>query len=104
MTLHSPHPHSWFDDSEWIHALGLNQTPAKSSLVNGSVKGIPAWHTPPWALEVGGLESVDLNTWRKLLEQASIGLIVCDLPPAMDCDWGAQWHVQQRHTRWLTCG
>ena len=103
MTLHSPHPHSWFNDSEWIHALGLTPMPAGGSLVIGSVKGVPAWHTPPWALEVGGLESGDLDTWRQVLEEASIGLVVCDLPPAMDCDWGAPWHVQQRHTRWLTC-
>lgn len=103
MPQHSSHPNAWFNDPNWLQALKLASPEQANMLAKGRIKGVPAWHTPPWALDVGGLESVDLDAWRNALEEASIGLIVCDLPPAMDCDWGAPWHIQQRHTRWLSC-
>lgn len=103
MPQHSPHSNSWFNDPNWLHALKLASPEGAKALAKGCIKGVPSWHTPPWALEIGGVETFEIDAWRKALERASIGLIVCDLPPAVDCNWGAPWNVQQRHTRWLSC-
>lgn len=103
MPQHSSHPHTWFSDPNWLKAMGLHSATEGLVLAKGSIKGISSWYTPPWALEGGGLENEELGKWRVVLEEAPVGAVVCDLPPAANCDWEMPWKVQQRHTRWLCC-
>ncbi len=100
MVSFTPHPTSWYADDGWIKALGTVSISSSFHFMAARVKGVPAWITPSWALETH-IEASKLRDFCAQLEAASPPLIVCDLPPGLRGTWGASWHVQSRHTRWL---
>jgi len=100
MPSFTPHPTSWYADDGWIEALAQNPAQSRAQLMAARVKGVPAWITPSWALEVH-VKASEIEGLCKELGDASTPLVVCDLPPGLRGSWGPSWHVQARHTRWL---
>ena len=100
MPTFSTHPDSWFADLGWIESMGQRKAPSSVPLVATRIKGIPAWITPPWALE----SSAQQGSWAAIsneFEHTNAPLMVCDLPPGERGNWDNAWIVQPRHTRWL---
>ena len=100
MPSFTPHPTSWYADDGWIGSLAQNPAQSSAQLMATRVKGVPAWITPSWALEVH-VKASEIEDLCKELGDASTPLVVCDLPPGLHGSWGPSWHVQTCHTRWL---
>lgn len=107
----------WCQRAAWSGAVpaGLHRMENGAgswSIARVRLRGIPAWVTPPWSLDVGYIggpwTATDWAEAQQALLDANIPLAAWDFPVGWDpgkiSDFGLKRvHLAHRHTRWAFC-